>query len=404
MNAPAVPEAVLSTAAGVLARRVGFRLDPSVSGRLSRSVLDDAAAHDMDVSAYVACLDREPSVMQSLLDRVTVQETSFFRDANQFMALREMVLPDLTGPVSIWSAGCSNGQEAFSLAMTLARAGIADGRVTASDISSRALERTRRARYSSREMAGVGPAERSRSFSPVGAEWQVVGPLKDRVEVVHHNLAADPPPLAAGVCDIVFCRNVLIYFRPEHVAAFIHRLASWMRPGGWLFLGYSESLWQVSDAFQLTRLGDAFAYRRRGHGHPPAAAPRTRSGAARPASVVRAKRPAVEIALGPTATGSERAIVELSAIGESAMKAGDNLGAVAAFRKRTYLDPDQPVAYLHLGLALEAAGDPTSARRAYRAARRALSMTGKAKVEAALDGYEVSELRRLLDAKLQVAS
>ena len=95
---------------------------------------------------------------------------------------------------------------------------------------------------------------------------------------------------------------------------------------------------------------------------------------------------------------------ELTAAGEAALSTGDTVAAVAAFRKCAFLEPDQPMAHLHLGLALEASGDPISARRAFGAARRALHRSGTATVEAALEGYELTELRRLLDAKLQAAS
>lgn len=417
MTATIVPEAVLHVATRLLAREVGLRLDPSIQGRLSRCLVDDAVAHGLDVSTYVARLELQPALVQSLLDRVTVQETSFFRDANQFAALRGAVLSDLPGPVSMWSAGCANGQEAYSLAMTLTGKGRSDWRVTASDISTRAVERARRAQYSTREMAGVSSDDRARFFSPAGADWRVVNSLRERVDVVHHNLVSDPPPLQSDQCDIVFCRNVLIYFRDEDVAAFVSRLASWMRPGSWLFLGYSESLWQVSDAFQLVRLGEAFAYRRRPlaqHHYTPAQLA-VRKAPRRAVSDVRrrhrsqrdADRPIVARAVTRSAVAPaipEGDATALAAAGETALRAGDVALAVTAFRKCAFLRPDEPVAHLHLGLALEAAGDRTSARRAYGAARRALSRSDRDAVGVVLDGYNIVELERLLDTKLDTAS
>ena len=108
-------ERALEDAGKLLARRVCLRLDPAIRGRLARAVRDEAQRAGSDEAAYVARLDSDPDLMQDLLNRVTVQETSFFRDAGQFVALAEMVLPELraTGrPVRIWSAGCANGQEA----------------------------------------------------------------------------------------------------------------------------------------------------------------------------------------------------------------------------------------------------------------------------------------------------
>src|SRR6185312_14086517 len=101
-------------------------------------------------------LEHDADAFQSLLDRITVQETSFFRDPGQFTALAS-ILTSIVEPVTIWSAGCANGQEAYSLAMTLAESGIEDWRVIASDISTSALSRTEEACYSERELRGLSP-------------------------------------------------------------------------------------------------------------------------------------------------------------------------------------------------------------------------------------------------------
>ena len=148
----------LEDAGRLLSRRVGLRLDPAIRGRLARAVRDEALRAESDEAGYVARLDADPDLLQELLNRVTVQETSFFRDPGQFAALATYVLPglrDAGGPVRIWSAGCSNGQEPYSLAMTLAESGIGDWGIVASDISTKALGRTRRARYRERELRGL---------------------------------------------------------------------------------------------------------------------------------------------------------------------------------------------------------------------------------------------------------
>ena len=137
-------------AARLLARRVGLHLDPSLRGRLSRCVAHEAEQAGLDVQTYVASLDADGVALQHLLNRVTVQETSFFRDSAQFDALTHHVLPTLNEPVRVWSAGCANGQEPYSIAMVLQELGCSDARVYATDISTQALERTRRARYSER--------------------------------------------------------------------------------------------------------------------------------------------------------------------------------------------------------------------------------------------------------------
>lgn len=403
-TAGAVPDGPLAAAGRLLARRVGLRLDPAIRGRLSRCVAEEAAAHHVDAADYVGRLDEEPKLLQDLLNRVTVQETSFFRDPGQFDALRT-ILPGVPSPLVVWSAGCANGQEPYSLAMTLADAGVPAWRVIATDLSTRALTRTRAARYADRELRGLDDDRRARHLSRFGHDWQVADTLRSRVEVLHHNLVAEPPPFEPGTCDVVFCRNVLIYLRPADVLAFLERLALWMRPGGWLFLGYSESLWQVTDRFQLVRVGDAFVYR---HRDPHAHAPQPSGSGQRVAhpGVLSAgqkrnsERPRPARRPRPVVHAAPLEVQDLLAAGEAAMNAADLALAVATFRKAAYLDPDQPVAHLHLGLALEAAGEEAAARRAFGAARAGLDRSGTAAVETVLEGYHVDELVRLLDAKL----
>ena len=125
----------IEAVAQLLARRVGLRLDHAIRARLVSAVRDEAARHELRIDAYVDVLTADADALQALLNRVTVQETSFFRDPGQFAALAAEVLPalrDSGAPVRLWSAGCANGQEAYSLAMTLAESGIADWRVVAS--------------------------------------------------------------------------------------------------------------------------------------------------------------------------------------------------------------------------------------------------------------------------------
>lgn len=405
-------ERALEDAGRLLARRVGLRLDPAIRGRLARAVRDEAQRAGSDEAAYVARLDNDPDLMQDLLNRVTVQETSFFRDAGQFVALADLVLPELraTGrPVRIWSAGCANGQESYSLAMTLAESGITDWGVIASDISTDALARTRRARYAERELRGLSAARRQRFLVATGKEHEIVSELRERVTVVRHNLAADQPPFSPDECQVVFCRNVLIYFRHDDVVAFLDRLAARVPASAYLFLGYSESLWQVTDRFQLTRLGDAFAYRpgraaeveRR---TPPAPKTKVATAATRrprpepkPEQKVTAGAPSAPPPTSPVAPAPGS--MELMAVGEEALGRGDHAAAITAFRRATFVDPDHPVAHLNLGLALEVSGDDAAARRAYAAARAALDRCDTAAVETTLEGYHLDELVRLLEQK-----
>ena len=416
-------EDAFEVAAQVLAARAGHSNEPATRGRLRHAVIDEAARHGLDVDAYVATLRHDRRALQDLLNRVTVQETSFFRDPGQFAVLARHVLPRLaaTGErVQIWSAGCANGQEAYSIAIALAESGIADWQVIATDISTDALRRARAGRYGAREITGLSDARRRRFLVAAPNQpghWDVHPTLRDRVEVVRQNLSADPPPFPRGTCQVVFCRNVLIYFNRHDVLAVLAKISEWLPPDGDLFLGYSESLWQVTDLFELVRLDDSFVYRNTPAGsvpRPPASAPRRRPprpavtpptppGRPRvpPPAAPRSEPPGASGAPGASDASPEPApaVASLLRDGEEALARGDHAAAIGAFRQATYVDHDHPVAYLDLGLALEAAGDPDNARRAYRAGRAALERCDTEAVEATLEGYRLEELTRLLDRK-----
>jgi chemotaxis protein methyltransferase CheR len=411
-------------AARLLARTVGLRFEPAIRGRLSRCLIEAAQARGLDTVSYVALLERDADAVQDLLNRVTVQETSFFRDPLQFIALAEQILPAQAGPLTVWSSACANGQEAYSLAMTLAESGIDDWKVVASDVSTRALARTRSARYATRELRGVSDARRAQHFRKVGDQWEIVPALRERVQVVHHNLVADPPPFPPHTCPIVFCRNVLIYFRDEEIVAFLGRLGTWLPPGGWLFLGYSESLWQVQHNFRLTRVGESYLYqqplraqrtveepsppqrptRRRSTGPdaPPTPAPR-RPGPRGVAAVASGPTDCTAAPQGPVQRplpSAGTSVADLMAAGGVALNSGDYTTAVAHFRKSAYLDPEHAIAHLNLGLALEASGHVAAARRAYGAARAALGRVDAHTTDITLDGYQREDFVRLVDAKL----
>jgi chemotaxis protein methyltransferase CheR len=387
-----VTEALFAGAAGLLARRVGLRLDPGLRHRLERCVREGADAHHLALDRYVAALESNPAVFQDLLNRVTVQETAFFRDPGQFQALIRHVLPGLRQPLVIWSAGCANGQEAYSLAITLAESGLADWRVLATDVSTQALRRSSEGRYTRREMTGISDSHRQRYFQPAGSDWVVVPSLRQRVDFQRHNLMTDVPPFAPGSCPVIFCRNVLIYVSAPDLLAFLDRLIPWMSPESYLFLGYSESLWQVTDRFRLVSLGDAFAYQ-------PAGAPPKKL----PPSLEPRKSPPPLAGEGRVGA-SDPEVATLLAAGEAAVGAGDANRAVAAFRKAAYIDPDHPLAHFQLGLALEASGDRKAAHRAYAAARAAIARCDTARVEAALEGYRLAALEDVLRSKLEAAA
>ncbi|MEV6873002.1 protein-glutamate O-methyltransferase CheR [Amycolatopsis sp. NPDC051128] len=404
--------------AELLGLRIGLRPESSVSDRLSRGVHEEMAARGIDGAAFLDILRVDDNALQSMVDRVTVQETSFFRHPEHFEILAREILPTLRPPVRIWSAACSNGQEAFSLAMLLDEHHV-DGAVIATDLSTAALRRTTAAQYTARELTGLSADRLKRHLTRTGDQWEINKPIQDRVTVFRHNLVHAIPAAARG-CQVVFCRNVLIYFSPQHSREFLDRLADALPPGAALFVSSAETIWQVTDRFDAVKVGESFVHRVR-----PAitAVPRpvrlTSGSSRRPvrgagdspvsrgAGQKRPQRPAADREQPPvrsdaklTPDRDDAAQATLAAkTGQAAVAAGDGDSAVVAFRRWTYLAPDDAMAHLNLGLALDAAGDQPSARRAYGAARRAMVHADPTDLEHAMDGYAPHELLRFLDAK-----
>jgi chemotaxis methyl-accepting protein methylase len=362
---------LVAAAGALLKSRAGLDSQPMVRARLARCLDEGAAGLGLNAEDYLARIEADPIAFQELLDRVTVQHSSFFRDPNQFLAL-EALLPTAPSPVVIWSAACGNGQEAYSLAMLLEESGRNDWRILATDVSSVALGRVRAGRYAAGEVSGVSESRLKRHFTHSGRAWEVLPRLRERVDTRRHNLSATTPPLPNPSFWLIFCRNVLIYFDRPSMDACVGRLAACLPEGGHLFLGFSESLPPGSSGLNLVRIGDAFVYRK-GEATATPESPRRRRHA-----------------------DPQRLLAE----GERAFAAGNPAGAVRAFRKATYLDPDQPVGYFQLGTALEHSGDHREARRAFAAAGAALARADPTVNHEGLEGYTSAELGKAIAAKL----
>lgn len=401
MSHSQVTEAVIDRVAELLHLQIGLRAEPGLRARLRRCVCDEAAAQGKDMETYLVTLAGPAGALHSLVDRVTVQETSFFRHPEHFEILARDILPNLRPPVTIWSAACANGQEAFSLAMLLDDQRI-DGSVIATDLATAAVRRTAAARYHTRELTGLSPARIARYLTNTDGTWQINKPIRNRVTVFRHNLL-DPLPDRIRSCQVVFCRNVLIYFSPHHSRAFLERLAEALPAGASVFLGSAETIWQITDRFKAVRIDDSFVHRRRRDAAPIA---RTIAGTTvrAPEQIREAPFPTRLVARPPpepATTGSDHArqAALMARGGQQALAADDHRSAVIAFRKWAYLAPDDVMAHLHLGLAFEAAGDQPSAQRAYGVAKRTLTHADPARVEQAIEGYATEELRRFLATK-----
>lgn len=214
----------------------------------------------------------------NLIDALTTNETYFFRESRQLHALIDEIIPDIrarrsgqgrTGPVTIWSAGCSSGEEPYSIAAMAIEAGIdpqKELRIYASDISRAMLARSRRGVYREASFRETSPALRARYFIEKEGHHTISDEVRRCVDFIHLNLLDRSKVALLGSIDVIVCRNVIIYFDLETKKKVIETFYQKLRPGGYLLLGHSESLINVSSAFELKHLKNDLVYRRPGLG------------------------------------------------------------------------------------------------------------------------------------------
>ncbi len=225
-------------------------LDPP-DWALQARVRERATALGIDEQDYVARLDGDAAELGRLVELLRVGETRFFRHQAQLDALATRVLPQLRAPVAAWSAGCATGEEAWTLAILLAERGLPFS-LTASDLSPAALHKARRGAYPAARVEADVPAPLvTRYFRRVGNERVLNDRLRPHVRFVEHNLLSPLQPLTF---DLVLCRNVLIYFDSRRRAQVVQKLIRALSPGGWLLVGYSETL---RDCAELTSEANA---------------------------------------------------------------------------------------------------------------------------------------------------
>jgi len=369
-------------AALLLRSRAGLKAEPASRARLERLLQESATLAGVPVPSYVNMVDTQPAAFDDLLDRVTVQHSAFFRDPAQFVALAELARNASDAPHTVWCAGCGNGQEAYSLAILLDETGRRNWHVVASDVSFHALARTEKATYSEREVQGLSPERRRRYLTSSPEGYEVVPFLRRNVRIAQHNLARADAGTVVPEPAVVFCRNVLMYFGREETEACIQRIAARMAPGGHLFLGHSDSPGPMTRFFEPVRVAGVVCYRR-------LIAP------AQPAIP-----PAIPVKVRQAGLRPRPDLPSLLVEGNHAAASGDLRAAVRAFRQATYLDPNLAIAYFQLGAALELAGDPREARRAFGAAGLAMMRADGSEDVSGLGGYTRHDLARAIATKL----
>jgi chemotaxis protein methyltransferase CheR len=244
-----------------------------IRNRLSRRMaeLDISSVRDYYYHVKYDASLREASI---LIDLITTNETSFFRNEPQLLSFSREVLPDLVKRkrlnggrrLKVWSAGCSSGEEPYTLAILL-RESLVDAvdwtvEVQANDISETVLKKARRGEYSQDVCANVAPDILARHFLQDGDVYRVCDDTRRLVTFSHLNLNDQKKVSLMSDIDVIFCRNVMIYFSDDARRRLVRSFYSALRPGGFLYLGHSETLHGVSKAFKLVYLKNSLVYQK----------------------------------------------------------------------------------------------------------------------------------------------
>ncbi len=222
-----------------------------------------------DVGSYYSLIRSKEAELKILLDSVTTNLTRFFRNQAHFQSFEYFVIPDILArkmaqnskEIRIWSAGCSTGEEPYSIAILLQEMLPPDIRVkiTASDLSLKSLMTSREGYYPDARVSDVPEKYLKKYFERVTSGYRVSDPVRDLITFDYHNLKFD-----SGLenLDVIFCRNVIIYFDEAAQKAVIEKFWNAMAPNSYLFIGHSESLFGMKTRFEFVKTDWATLYRK----------------------------------------------------------------------------------------------------------------------------------------------
>lgn len=272
MRTAIVDEANLDEIRALIEQRSGICFDSSRERFFATRVREHLQQKGLESPAELMPLVGSSNLeYEALLQRLLTHETSFIRYPSAYRALKERILPAIyarkfwAGPrtLRMWSAGCSTGEEAYSIAITLAETpSFATGwnvEILATDISRQAISRATQAIYPRRSMANLTPQQIETYFTPVGDQFEVKSAIRNKVSFVVVNLVQCP---YLGRMDCIFCMNVLIYFSGERRDQLIRCFYDCLEPGGCLLLGHSETLGSLSVKFEKIVFDDFLLYRK----------------------------------------------------------------------------------------------------------------------------------------------
>jgi chemotaxis protein methyltransferase CheR len=213
---------------------------------------------------------------QEMFNKITINETSFFRNEPQLEVFEKTVLPQLIEArqtakrLRLWSAACSTGEEPYTLAMQVHRSlglRLQDWRVEilGTDISEKVLESAASGQYTDYSMRTTNPLAKQRYFKQDGAFWNVDPTIKSMVNFELHNLKDRLAAKRHGKWDVIFCRNVMIYFDDAMKSQVVNMFADQLADDGWLFIGHSETLRGLNTPFEQVNVPHGFCYRKAIH-------------------------------------------------------------------------------------------------------------------------------------------
>ncbi|MFV9505086.1 MAG: CheR family methyltransferase [Oscillochloridaceae bacterium umkhey_bin13] len=415
-----------------------------------------------DLEALYTAISANGTAWDHAVAQLTIGETYFFRNGAQFAALRERILPDLISRrggvhnLRLWSAGCATGEEPYSLAMALADylpASQWQISILATDINPQFLTRAREAVYGSWSFRETTDAQRERFFIPEGTRWRLRPELRRQVVFARLNLAEPGYPAVTNgtvALDLIFCRNVTIYFDEATTRQVIERFYGALAPGGWLVVGHAEPHADIYRAFETHNAPGTVLYRKplsapafvtTSLGGAPVALPSPHLPPA-PAIPVRSNPPAptqpkptpralqeTVVAAPPpppdylaegrlaanrgdwarARTAVDRALVseplraEVHYLnGQLLEQAGDLDGALGAYRRSVYLDPNWVMGTLGMASIWQRTGQSHEARRSLRSAAQNLHRRFPDEAVPGGDGVTAAELLAYVWAQLEL--
>ncbi len=211
--------------------------------------------------------------LSEVVDALTINETYFFREDFQLRTFTQEILPEIRGRkeaegnkhLRIWSAGCSTGEEPYTIAMLiLDSSGFRgwDVEIIGTDISQRVLQIARKGVYGESSFRATSRDHRTRFFHEVDGKFRICDEVRNLVTISHLNLFDTPRVGLLGTVDVIFCRNVIIYFDLDAKKRVVDTFFQRLRPEGFLLLGHSESLMNISNAFVLRHFTHDMVYQR----------------------------------------------------------------------------------------------------------------------------------------------